>query len=166
MDKMIIIDIETQDFRVEAGIYEVACIVVENYHIVDKLYLGERIDNYSGPLDYGRGFHNICYDHEIIEEFQRFLRKYNYPLVAHNCPFEKKFLLHYQWIDSNYPLYCSMRAIRYNNLGLKSYSMSNLVNYFNVGLENSHTAMGDAYALYEVLEKVRPKTWLKIGEKK
>ncbi|WP_260508333.1 hypothetical protein [Listeria booriae] len=40
MDNMILIDIETQSFNVESGIYEVACLVVENYNIVDSLYLG------------------------------------------------------------------------------------------------------------------------------
>ena len=42
-DKMLLIDLETQNFPVESGIYEVACLVVENYEVVDQLYLGKEI---------------------------------------------------------------------------------------------------------------------------
>ena len=39
MEKMILVDLETQDFRVETGIYEVACMVIEDDQIVETLYL-------------------------------------------------------------------------------------------------------------------------------
>ena len=42
LDKMLLIDLETQSFSVESGIYEVACLVVENFEVIDKLYLGKK----------------------------------------------------------------------------------------------------------------------------
>ncbi len=40
MEKMVLVDLETQNFSVESGIYEVACLAIVNYEIVDSLYLG------------------------------------------------------------------------------------------------------------------------------
>jgi hypothetical protein len=84
---MILLDIETQSFHVESGIYEVACLVVENYKIVDKLYLGKEIEGYQGERKYGFGFKNICQDQQSINTFKKFLDRYSYPIVAHNCPY-------------------------------------------------------------------------------
>ena len=42
MNNMILIDLETQDFDVRSGIYEVACLAVEDYRVVDQLYLGKK----------------------------------------------------------------------------------------------------------------------------
>lgn len=166
MNKMILIDIETQDFPVETGIFEVACLAVEDYEIVDRLYIGHPIPGYIGPLDYGRGFYNVANDHNAIETFQQFLKEHNAPLVAHNCPFEKKFLRYYNWISDDYPLYCSMRALRYTDFDLKKYSMTYLIDYFDVTIKEQHTAMGDVLALYDLLKITQPKLWLQVGEKK
>ena len=108
MNKMILLDIETQSFHVESGIYEVACLVVENYKIVDKLYLGKEIEGYQGERKYGFGFKNICQDQQSINTFKKFLDRYSYPIVAHNCPFDKKFLTYYRWIKDAYPAFCSL----------------------------------------------------------
>ena len=166
MEKMILVDLETQDFRVETGIYEVACMVIEDDQIVDTLYLGKEIKGYSGSKKYGRGFHNICADSESIKAFQSFLEKYPYPLVAHNCPFDRKFLVYYDWISEDYPTFCSMKAIRYQMPKLDGYSMSYLKSYFNISDEGAHTAMGDIKALYEILLKVKPERWSSTGNRK
>ena len=126
-------------------------------------YLGKEIKGYSGSKKYGRGFHNICADSESIKVFQGFLEKYPYPLVAHNCPFDRKFLVYYDWIREDYPTFCSMRAIRYQMPKLNGYSMSYLKSYFNVSDEGAHTAMGDIKALYEILLQVKPERWLSTG---
>lgn len=165
MDNFIIIDLETQSFNVERGIYEVACMVVENYTIVDELYFGFKIEGYVGSTKYGKGFHNIARDIEVVELFKTMLSKYPYPLVAHNCAFDRKFLLHYDWIDETYPTYCSIRAIKHSYKGLKSYSMENLMKEFDIDSTEAHTAFGDVKALFEILDQVRPTVWLKPGEK-
>lgn len=163
MDKMLLIDLETQSFSVESGIYEVACLVVENFEVIDKLYLGKEIPNYQGERRYGFGFYDISEDEEYINKFKEFLNKYPYPIVAHNCPFDRKFLVYYKWIPENYPAYCSMRAIRQANNSLASYALQNLVNYYNIAEEVDHTAMSDIENVYKILNIIKPKTWLPVG---
>ncbi|MFA6808314.1 MAG: BRCT domain-containing protein [Eubacteriales bacterium] len=160
---MLLIDLETQNFPVESGIYEVACLVVENYKVVDQLYLGKEIPRYTGSKKYGFGFYDISQDIEYIRQFKEFVDKYPYPIVAHNCPFDRKFLIYYNWIVADYPTYCSMRAIRiaHNNLG--SYALNNLVKHYKVCKELEHTAMSDITNVYKILKIVRPQTWLPVG---
>ncbi len=165
MNEMLIVDIETQDFPVESGIFEVACLAVKDYEIIDELYIGKKIDGYDGPTDYGRGFHNIAKDQESILRFRNFISKYQYPIVAHNCSFEKKFFLHYDWLKKDSDFYCSLRALRYEKLDVEKHTMAYLTKYFGVDNALSHTALSDAKALYEILSIVKPKKWLKIGEK-
>lgn len=163
MDKMILIDLETQNFSVKSGIYEIACLVVVDYEIVDSLYLGKEIPDYIGERKYGNGFFDISNDLECINEFKRFLGKYPYPLVAHNCPFDKKFLVFYQWINDNYPTYCSMRAVKNTVETLDSYALENLVKHYNLADEIEHKAMTDIENLYKVLRLLRPTVWIPVG---
>lgn len=165
MNKMVLIDLETQDFPVESGIFEVACLVVENYEIVNSFYLGRKLDHYEGPLDFGRGFEDISLDSKSVDQFKQFMIQYPYPLVAHNCPFDKKFLKYYQWVSEDQLFYCSMRAIRYEVKGLKSYSMKHLIKHLKILNEDAHTAMGDVMTLFELLKQIQPRLWLQIGEK-
>ncbi|MHB9148365.1 MAG: BRCT domain-containing protein [Candidatus Amoebophilus sp.] len=163
VDKMLLIDLETQDFPVESGIYEVACLVVENYEVVDQLYLGKEIPGYTGEKRYGFGFYDISEDEEHVGKFKEFLNKYPYPIVAHNCPFDRKFLAYYQWIVEGYPAYCSMRAIRMADNTLGSYALHNLVKHYNVCERVEHTAMSDIENVYKILKIVKPHTWLPVG---
>lgn len=166
LDKMILIDLETQDFSVYSGIYEVACLVVEGYKIVDELYMGNPIPGYRGERSYGFGFYDISEDEKYISQFKEFINKYPYPIVAHNCPFDRKFLVFYEWITPNYPAYCSMRAIRMADNTLSSYALLNLVNHYNVAEDVEHTALSDVKNVYEILKLIKPRTWLPVGEKK
>lgn len=160
---MLLIDLETQSLPVESGIYEVACLAVEDYRIVDHLYLSKEIDGYFAPRSYGYGYHDISQEDEYIIQFQRFLSRYPYPLIAHNCPFDKKFLLYYGWVDEDYPFYCSMRAIRRENGALKSYAMGELVKHFGIAETTDHQAMSDVENLYKLLRLVRPQEWVPVG---
>lgn len=163
MDNMILIDLETQDFSVTSGIYEAACLVVENYKIVDKLYLGKEIPDYTGERNYGFGFYDISEDKVYISKFKELIKKYPYPIVAHNCPFDRKFLVYYQWIAEDYPAYCSMRAIRMADNTLESYALQNLVKHYKVAEEVEHTAMSDIENVYKILKILKPQTWLPVG---
>ena len=163
---MLLLDLETQNFPVETGIYEVACLVVENYEIVDKLYLGKEIVGYKGEKNYGFGFHDISKDEVYISKFKEFVDKYPYPIVAHNCPFDRKFLVHYRWIKEDYETYCSMRAIRMTDSTLDSYALNNLVKYYKVAKTVDHTAMSDIENVYKILKILKPHTWLPVGTNK
>lgn len=165
MDNMIIIDIETQTFSVDSGIYEVACLVVENYEIVDSLHLGIHDESYSGSRMYGYGFYDISQNQNEINKFRELLIKYNYPIVAHNCPFDKKFLDYYEWVDVERKYYCSMRAIRGAEKELKSYSLDSLVSYYKVANNVKHEAIDDVLNLYKLLNIIRPETWYEVGKR-
>ena len=162
MNKMILLDIETQSFSVESGIYEVACLAIENYEIVDQLYLGKEIEGYQGERKFGFGFINISQDQQSINTFKEFLNRYPYPIVAHNCPFDKKFLTYYRWIADDYPTFCSMRAIR-KEVSLESYALNYLVQYYGVASNIEHDAMSDVINLYKILKRIKPKTWHPTG---
>lgn len=164
MKNMILIDLETQNFDVRSGIYEVACVVVEDYRVVDQLYLGKKIDGYTGSTRYGYGHHNICRDRESIGRFKDFIAKYPYPLVAHNASFDRKFLLYYRWIDRDYPTYCSIQAIKGKIPYLPSYSLQNLIRHYRIGDEVEHTAMSDTMNLYKLLCIVRPEIWIPLEQ--
>ncbi|MDD2422418.1 MAG: exonuclease domain-containing protein, partial [Heliobacteriaceae bacterium] len=162
---MILIDIETQDFNVEAGIFEVACLVVQDYEVIDQLYLGKEIEDWDRERVYGYGFYDISNDEAYVNTFKSFLDKYNFPLVAHNCPFDRKFLVYYDWIPVDYPCYCSMRAIRYS-ISLESYSLANLVRHFGISSEVTHKAFDDIMNVFEIIRVLKPKTWVKVGKRK
>lgn len=157
MNKMLIVDLETQSFPVESGIFEVACLAVENYEIVGELYLGKSIKGYVGKRTHGFGFHDISKDMHSINKFKSFLRQYKFPIVAHNCPFDKKFLQYYGWVAENYPFYCSMQAIKKQVDYLDSYSMASLVKQFGIADSTDHQAMSDVLNLFQLLKIIQPK---------
>ena len=163
MDNMILIDLETQSFEVESGIYEVAAIAVENGEIVDKLYLAIVEDESLIHQGFGLGFEEISTNIEIISEFKTFLNKYNYPLVAHNGSFDRKFLIYYNWIDEDHPFYDSIRAIKYKNPKIFSYSLEHLIDFFDIDNKKLHHSMNDVLILHEILNIVKPDIWIPIG---
>lgn len=165
MDNMIIVDIETGGFDVESGIMEVAAIVIENDIVKDSIHIGIVYDEELICNGYGDGYEEISENEECIWKFKDFVSKYNYPIIAHNANFDRKFLVHYGWLDSNYPVYDSMRAIRYENPNLFSYAMEYLLNYYDLDNTQSHTAIKDVYDLYNIIKHVNPSIWIAVGER-
>lgn len=163
MDKFILIDLETQSFMVESGIYEVAALVVENWEVVDKFYLGVVEDESQIHMGYGYGYADISSDTELISKFKEFIGKYKYPLVAHNGSFDRKFLVYYKWIEENYPFYDSIRAIKYSNSKLLSYSLAHLKDFVGLKQAQTHTAMEDIELTLDILKYFKPKYWTPIG---
>ena len=163
MDKFIIVDIETSGFDVGDGIKELAAIVIEDNVIKDKLHIGIVVHENLIKFGYGQGYEDISENQECISMFKEFLNKYDYPIVAHHANFERKFLSHYGWIDEDCVMYDSIRAIKYENPYLFSYALNYLMSFYNLGRDQSHTAFGDVMDLYEILNIVRPKTWIPLG---
>lgn len=163
MDKFILIDLETQSFMVESGIYEVAALVVENWEVVDKFYLGVIEDEVQINMGYGYGYNDISRDTESISKFKEFIEKYKYPLVAHNGSFDRKFLVYYNWIEENYPFYDSIRAIKYSNSRLLSYSLAHLKDFVGIKTVQTHTAMEDIELTLNILKYFKPEHWTPIG---
>lgn len=162
LDTMILIDLETQSFEVESGIFEVACLVIEKGEKVDELYLAKEIPGYVGERTYGFGFYDISRSFEQIQRFQEFLRRYPYPLVAHNCPFDRKFLNYYGWVGPGQVFYCSLRAIRAEVKGLESYSIGSLVRHYGIASDSRHEAMWDIQHLYLLLQRIQPQSWFPL----
>lgn len=166
MINMILIDLETQTFDVVlGGIYEVAALVIENDEIKDKLHLAIVEDETCINMGYGYGYEEISNNEDMKNKFQQFISKYNYPLVAHNGVFDRKFLLHYGWITEDYPFYDSIRALKYKNSKMFSYSMAHLMDYIGIEKEQSHTALGDVEILFDILKEFKPDIWMPIGMK-
>ncbi|MGL5330191.1 MAG: BRCT domain-containing protein [Peptostreptococcaceae bacterium] len=166
MINMIILDIETGGFDVADGIREVAALVIEDNEIIDTLHIGKVIDPQLTCNGYGEGYEDISLDADCISKFKKFIEPYDYPLVAHNANFDRKFLVYYEWLDSTYPIYDSIRAIRYENPYLFSYAMEYLLNYYDISNTQEHTAIKDTHNLFELILIVNPKTWIPVGKSK
>lgn len=166
MENMILIDLETRDFSVKTGgIFEVGALAVSNGKILEKLHLGIVEDESQISRGYGLGYEELSYNQDIIKEFKSFMEKYKFPLVAHNAPFDRRFLTHFEWIPQDYPFYDSIRAIKGENLNLPSYAMEFLMDYTDMSCSQSHTALDDVEVLFKIIGKINPKTWLPIGAK-
>lgn len=166
MHNYIVLDIETGGFDVISGIYEVAALAIENNKIIDKLHLGIIYDESLISNGYGDGYEEISFNEDCKNEFNNFLKKYNYPIVAHNVNFDKKFLVYYEWIDEDYEFYDSLRAFRYEMPYLFSHSLEYIGDYLELERSQSHTAIDDVIYLYELLNLVKPKVWYPVGSSK
>lgn len=161
---MLIIDLETGGLDPELGIYEVAILAIQNNHIIDKLHLGIVLDEDKIHLGYGEGYHEISQNIDCIKQFKNFIEKYPYPLVAHNGSFDRKFLIFYDWLDADYPFYDTIRAFRLKMPKLFSYSMSTLIDFFDLKIVQQHTALSDAEVLYQLIQIINPDIWVPIGQ--
>ncbi|MFE7083266.1 BRCT domain-containing protein [Priestia megaterium] len=166
---MILLNIETGYFDVDSGIYEVALLVIEKGEIILSEHIAEVEDEASIDLGIGKGYVDISQNQFKKEQFRKVINTYNYPIVAHNVSFDRKFLVHYGWLDENYECYDSVRAIRYTNPHLFSYSLGYLLNFHNMNRPLNHTALDDVRALHEVILKINPTIWIplyKVSPKK
>jgi len=73
----------------------------------------------------------------------------DYPLAAHNAAFDMGVLgavLDWYELDiPKLPYFCTCNLARHTWAGLKSYSLTNLANYFGI-VYNAHNALEDAFA--------------------
>ena len=85
-ERFIIVDIETpRSFSPADGIREVAAVVVEDYRVIDTLHLAIITDEEKYKNGYGDGLEAIEENEELKTQFKNLLKKYKYPLVAHNA---------------------------------------------------------------------------------
>jgi len=162
MKNMILLDIETMDFGVESGIYEVALMVIENGEVVLTEHIAEIEDETLIRLGMGQGYADISGDETKKEQFRSVIDTYNHPVVAHNVPFDRKFLVHYGWLDEDHECYDSIRAIKYANPDLFSYSLGYLLSFYNIERPLTHIALDDVKALYQVILRAKPELWVPL----
>ncbi len=70
MKDMILLDIETMDFGIESGIYEVALLVIENNRIIEEVHIAEIEDENLIYQGMGMGYKDISKDINKIEKFR------------------------------------------------------------------------------------------------
>lgn len=162
MERQLILDIETGGFQVNDEIYEVAILAIENGEIIDSLHLKEIENENRIHEGMGAGYAPISENSYLKEKFQGFITKYPYSMIAHNASFDRKFLVHYGWINQDIAFYDSVRAIKRAWPNLFGYSLEYLVNFFDIERGNAHTAIDDVYVLYKLLKVTQPNQWLPL----
>ncbi|MFF2876151.1 BRCT domain-containing protein [Gottfriedia sp. NPDC057991] len=159
MNEYILVDIETGDFQVESGIKEVACLVLQLNEIVhsEHFYLIEDANRIQEG--YGKGYATISSHVPFIEQFQRLTKRFPFPIIAHNVPFDRKFLVHYGWISPDHPTVDSIDLIRAIYPDLPSYSLETCLQFFEMGTEQTHTAIDDVRQLFAILQRAYDPEW-------
>ncbi|PKG99414.1 exonuclease domain-containing protein [Paraglaciecola sp. MB-3u-78] len=92
---------------------------------------------------------------EVADSLSQFME--NCVFVAHNVNFDYGFFKQeYQRLDRNFvmPKLCTVREMRKQFPGLRSYSLGNLCETFDISLENHHRALCDAEAAAVLLKMV------------
>lgn len=158
-ERFIIVDIETpRSFSPADGIREVAAVVVEDYRVIDTLHLAVITDEEKYKNGYGDGLEAIEENEELKKKFKDLIKKYRYPLLAHNASFDRNFLRYWGWVEDKQEFYCSMNTIKQKEI-LLSYKLVNLLEHYNIKKGQAHNALQDVLDLLELLKFIKPERW-------
>lgn len=162
MNRYAVVDIETTGgYAAQHRIIEIAIIITDGQQVLAR---------YESLVDPGQ---NIPYmitgltgitneDVERAPTFSQIAHKVfellnDCVFVAHNVNFDFSFV-RTELQQSGYLLnarkLCTVRLSRKIFPGFRSYSLGNLCGHLGIDISNRHRAMGDAYATFEVLQKL------------
>ena len=160
-----IVDLETTGGRANRDkITEVAIVLHDGQRIIDRY---ESLVNPECHIPYGitklTGIsQNMVADapkfYEVAKKVVQMTE--GAVFVAHNVRFDYSFLreefarLGYTFTRKKL---CTVRLSRQAFPGLRSYSLSNLIQHFGIKITQRHRAMGDVLATVEILEKILAK---------
>lgn len=158
-----IVDIETTGGNAShSRITEIAIIIHDGTTVLERYETLVNPEKDIPPSIFGlTGINNEMVAHapifdDISEKVLEMLT--DRVFVAHNVNFDYSFVHHqlaqagFKWTARKL---CTVRAARKIKPGLGSYSLGNLCNSLNIGLENRHRAGGDADATAELFSLLR-----------
>ena len=162
MQPYVVVDVETTGGKQpQHRITEIGAVKIINGEIIDKwsslINPQRHISSFITKLT---GISNDMVKDaplfsEVIDSLSLFMQ--NSVFVAHNVNFDYGFIKQeYQRLDRNFmmPKLCTVREMRKLFPGLKSYSLGNLCETFNISLENHHRALCDAEAAAVLLKMI------------
>ncbi|MEP1385484.1 MAG: exonuclease domain-containing protein [Paraglaciecola sp.] len=162
MQPYVVVDIETTGGKhPQHRITEIAAVKMVNGEVVDtwtslinpERHISKFITKLTGINNtMVKGAPLFC---EVADTFADFVQGCIF--VAHNVNFDYGFIKQeYQRIDRKFsmPKLCTVRESRKYLPGLKSYSLANLCEHFEIPLVNHHRALCDAQATAQILNLV------------
>ena len=151
---VIVLDFETTGLSPRYGdrAIEIGAVLIENNMVVDRFQslmnpgfrISFFIESYTGINNRMLEASPPC--EEVMEQFAEFIG--NYPLVAHNASFDRKFLeaeLGFIGRSLNNDMACSMLAARRAYPDAPNHKLRTLVRYCNIYTDGTfHRALADA----------------------
>ena len=151
---VIVLDFETTGLSPQYGdrAIEIGAVLIENNMVVDRFQslmnpgfrINSFIESYTGISNRMVNAAPSC--EEVIEQFAEFIG--DYPLVAHNASFDRKFLdaeLGFIGRSLNNDIACSMLAARRVYPDAPNHKLGTLVRYCNIYTDGTfHRALADA----------------------
>ena len=123
-------------------------------------FLTEQVSEVTG---YFKNVEDLIRENEELKtQFKNLLKKYKYPLVAHNASFDRNFLSYWGWVDDKQEFYCSMNTIKQKEV-LPSYKLVNLLEHYNIKKGQSHNALQDVLDLLDLLKVIKPERWCALS---
>ncbi|MCB0644330.1 MAG: GIY-YIG nuclease family protein [Phaeodactylibacter sp.] len=160
-----IIDVETTGGRASRDkITEIAIVVHDGQQILDRF---ETLLNPEMPIPYGIT-QLTGINQDMVEKAPKFYEIAKQVVemtegavfVAHNVRFDYSFIREeFKRLGYTYTrkTLCTVRLSRKAFPGLPSYSLGNLIRYFNISVSDRHRAMADTLATVTLFEKILAK---------
>lgn len=162
LNNFVAIDFETANAK-RSSVCSVGIVVVENHQVVDEYYsLIHPTPNYYMSINtsiHGLTAADTAHAPLFPEVWQQIApRVRNYPLVAHNSPFDESCLkavfLAYGMPYPAYQFYCTCRTARRLLPDLPNHKLHTVADYCGFDLRAHHHALADAQACAHIALKL------------
>ena len=157
-----VVDVETTGFTPEDEVVEIGLVLFacerQSGHVLGV------IDEYAGLREPACAIHpGALYVHGLTMDYLRgmrldamrvedMLRRTEF-LIAHNAPFDRRFVEPLFPTAGMKPWYCSMSGIDWRAKGAPSKGLQNLLSWHGIEVERAHRAVEDARATLMLLSR-------------